>query len=123
MVEISRKAQDPSLHFKVNIGLPFLKPSRGEEYQQRMQLLKEKRAATTKDNEIPIDQIRQDWFKTCGPHHLKNLAEHFNIYEDLFGEAYFLPRVPLKISYPQLDDSVMPVYFGNQIKPYEVNTK
>ena len=58
--------------------------------------------------------------KTCGPFHIKAIAEHFNIFDDLFGEAFFVPRIPLFIKYQQLDGSTLPVYFGNQIKPNEV---
>ena len=101
--------------------MPFLKSSRGEEYSRRIQILKENKANLSKDKSIPIDQIRQEWFKTSGPFHLKNLAEHFNIFDDLFGEAYFVPRTSLRITYPQQDNTAMPVYFGNQLKPQEVN--
>ena len=121
-LEMAIMQKDPSLHFKVNIGLPYLKPSRGEEYSQRKQQLKEKRtnSLSLEDKNIPVDQIKQEWFKTSGPFHLKRVAEHFNVFDDLFGEAYFVPRIPLQITYPQHDNTVMPVHYGNQIKPHEV---
>lgn len=65
-------------------------------------------------------EVRNDWLNTSGPHHVRTLAEHFNIYEDLFGEAFFVPRVPLDIKYQQEDGAFLPVYYGNQIKPVEV---
>ena len=109
------------MHYKVNIGLPYLKPSRSEEYAQRKKVLSERKSkAQASQLEVSLDSIHEEWVKTSGPFQIKNIAEHYNIFEDLFGEAYFVPRVALKIQYDQGDGKALPVYYGNQIKPAEV---
>jgi len=70
-------------------------------------------------SEISLEEIRKEWQKTSGPFHIKTIVEHFNIFQDLYGEAYFVPRVPLNISYSFTNDISTPVCFGNQIKPNE----
>lgn len=121
--EISRAKRDPNLHFKVNIGLPHLKPSRGEEYSCRQKILRSRKGLQSLPNEqISLEEIRKEWLKTSAPFHIRAVAEHYNIFEDLFGEAFFLPRIPLSIKYEQPDGSNLPVYFGNQIKPKEVKS-
>ena len=120
--ELENLKRDPSLHYKVNIGLPVMKPSRRDIYQPRMQHMKLLKTNPEKKliNMPSESDVRKEWLKTCGPYHLKTIAEHYNIYDDLFGEAYFVPRIPLDIKY-QLDNEVkMPVFMGNQIKPSEV---
>ena len=110
------------MHFKVNIGLPFLKLSRAEEFRQRKEQLKNLKVnSASNESEIPLGEVKNEWLKTTGPYHIKTIVEHFNIFRDLYGEAYFIPRVPLKIAYSDTADTSTPVYFGNQIKPNEVN--
>jgi len=119
--EIARNKKDPSLYFNVNIGLPFLKASRAEDYRQRQQHLRSLKSSSelNETSEISLEEVRKEWLKTSGPFHIKTIVEHFNIFEDLYGEAYFVPRVPLDISYNFTDDVVTPVCYGNQIKPNE----
>lgn len=108
----------------MNIGLPHLKPSRGEEYNNRQKsLFSTRKSSTGVNSPIQLELVRKEWLKTSGPFHVKAVAEHFNIFKDLFGDAYFLPRVPLSIQYQQPEGSSMPVYYGNQIKPKEVKIK
>lgn len=119
---MEKMRKDPSIHFRVNIGLPHLKPSRRDEYRQRTATLHELRSDSSKVRsveEISLDDVRCEWLRTSGPFHMKTLAEHFNIYDDLFGEAYFVPRVPLTIKYEDADGVQTAVYSGNQIKPVE----
>ncbi|EFX88649.1 hypothetical protein DAPPUDRAFT_41519 [Daphnia pulex] len=112
---------DPSLHFKVNIGLPHLKTSKAEENGPRLKMQQsiKKSAEASSIEEISLKEIRKEWLKTAAPFQIKAIAEHYNIFKDLFGEAFFVPRIPISIGYQQTDGSTMPVYFGNQIKPYE----
>lgn len=113
--------RNPSLFFKVNIGLPQLKPSRSDQFNQRQKTLQQLRQSKQSNSvEISLEDIRKEWLKTSAPFHIRAVAEHYNIYEDLFGDAFFLPRVPLTIKFKQPDGSSMPVYYGNQIKPIEV---
>ena len=121
--EMEKLQKDPSLHFKVNIGLPQLKPSRSEELKQRISAQKHLRSnpqLIKPANEICLGDIHKEWLKTSGPFQLKVLAEHFNIFSDLFGEAYFVPRVALNVNYTEEDGGYSPVYFGNQMKPFQV---
>jgi hypothetical protein len=60
--------------------------------------------------------------KTAGPFHIRRVAEHYGVYDDLFGDAYFIPRVMLDVRYKLTDDSYLPVHRGNVIKPSEVFT-
>lgn len=63
---------------------------------------------------IDLDKVQQTYVQTTGQHDLRLLADHYGIFEHLFGSAYFVPRVPLNIAYDQ-----NPVYNGNVIKPAE----
>lgn len=67
---------------------------------------------------IDLDDVHKEWLRTEGPHHIKVLADHYGVYQHLFGDAFFLPRVPLKITYDYL-----PVYYGNTIAPSEAKNK
>lgn len=48
--------------------------------------------------EIDLDESKYDYFKTSAPFHIKKIAEHYGIFEHLFGRyAYFVPRVSMDI--------------------------
>lgn len=67
---------------------------------------------------VDLSEVRNEWFKTSGPHHIRDVADHYGIFNDLFGKyAYFVPRVNLSIKYKVSDDEFCPVYFGNRIYP------
>lgn len=70
---------------------------------------------------IPLDEVFNEWKKTDGPAHIKRIAEHYGVFESLFGDAFFYPVSPLSIAYKVGQDEYAPVYFGNQIKPREVS--
>lgn len=74
-----------------------------------------------RDHKIKVDkdQVRQVWLETAGPVHKKNIAEHYGIFEHLYGEGYFLPLLNLEVLYDLKDGSCLPVYTGNVIKPLE----
>ena len=68
--------------------------------------------------------MRADWLKDDGPEHIKRLAEHFQIFDHLFGDAYFTPYVIMDIFHPQKNEElVAPVYWGNIVKPDEAFIK
>ncbi|KAJ9584581.1 hypothetical protein L9F63_021079 [Diploptera punctata] len=124
-----RNYKDPTIHYKVNIGLPHLKPSRSKELKERLSVLRTMRSnpelerlARLRKPEISDDDVREDWMKTAGPFHIRQIAEHYGVFEHLFGDAYFVPRVDLKIRYKQTVDSYLPVYYGNIIKPAEASS-
>lgn len=69
--------------------------------------------------EINLDDVKTDWLSTSGQFHIRDLAHHYGVYQHLFGNAYFVPRVPLDIRYTSHAnaDVQLPVYYGNTIKP------
>lgn len=69
-----------------------------------------------------LKTIDEEWKKTAGPVQIKEAAEYYGIYDDLFENGYFTPLTPLDISYTYtLDEQyVSPVFRGNVVKPYEV---
>jgi len=69
---------------------------------------------------VPLDECNEEWLFAEGPRYIRRIAEHYGIFEHLFGEAYFYPITPLSISFEINHDEYMPVYFGNTIKPKEV---
>lgn len=122
------RAVDPEVARKVNIGFPHLKPARSAQLKERLDHLKAQRAnpelerlARAKTLTIDPELVRRDWLKTSGPFHVQRLAEHYGIYEHLFGaSAYFVPRVNLKVSFSNGDgSSASPVFYGNVVKPSE----
>ncbi|PSN54881.1 39S ribosomal protein L38 [Blattella germanica] len=107
-------------------GLPHRKPSRSQEFKERITFLRNARSnpemermSRKQELKIPLAEVKKEWQKTAGPFQLKAIAEHYGVYEHLFGEAYFIPRVPLDIQYKQQDECYLPVYNGNMIKPTE----
>lgn len=86
--------------------------------------------------------MKKDWLEAEGQFQVKKIAEHYGIYEHLFGFAYFLPRITLDIKvrgqfyfsisrrggfidksvflrfqYAVSADEYAPVYYGNTLKP------
>lgn len=118
-------AVDPELAQKINIGFPHLKPARSTQLKERLAHLKVQRAnpaleKMSRAQTLTIDPelVKQDWLKTSGPFQVKKLAEHYGVFEHLFGAAYFVPRVDLKITF-NCGDLASPVYYGNVLKPSE----
>ena len=69
---------------------------------------------------VPLEEVADDWAVESGPHQIRAVAEHFGIYKDLFGAAYFLPVVDLQVNYNYDEEYVTPVFRGNIIPPSEV---
>ncbi|XP_063816640.1 large ribosomal subunit protein mL38 [Pseudophryne corroboree] len=111
---------------KVDIGIPYLSPSTTERQKARTQMMKAnhsnaelERASRHRTLQVPLDEVRAEWERTCGPIHIQGVAEHYGVYTDLFGEATFVPRVSLRIQYNTGEDMVMPIYYGNVVTPSE----
>lgn len=68
---------------------------------------------------IDLDETKKDWLQTCGPNQKKQVADHYAIFEHLYGEGYFIPYLNLEVLYDLKDGSYLPVYTGNVIKPAE----
>lgn len=69
---------------------------------------------------IPLEAVRAEWERTCGPYHKQRLAEYYGLYRDLFHGATFVPWVPLHVAYAVGDEDLIPVYHGNEVTPTEV---
>lgn len=109
---------------RVDIGLPYCQPRRSQQLKERVKVIKDnkknaelERACRLRTYKIPLDQVQETWEKTTQPFHIKRLADHYGIFKDLFPMAYFLPRVPFRISYGQ--DNSGQVYHGNRLTPTE----
>ncbi|KAL9696191.1 hypothetical protein quinque_015476 [Culex quinquefasciatus] len=125
------RAVDPEVARKVNIGYPHLKPARSAQLKERLDHLKAQRSnpeleklARAKTLTVDPELVRRDWLKTSGPFHVQRLAEHYGVFEHLFGAAYFIPRVNLKVAFPTSGGELAsPVYYGNVIKPSEATSE
>ncbi|CAH0547338.1 unnamed protein product [Brassicogethes aeneus] len=126
---LEKKKKDPVLSFRVDIGFPIVLSSRSKKLDERLKVLKEQRKNTqleklarTKSLLVDLNKVRQEWLTTCASSHIKERADHFGIFEHLYGDAYFHPTVPLNVSYTQ-GDIEHPVFFGNTIKPKDAQSK
>ena len=64
--------------------------------------------------------MEKDWADLSGPYHIKAAAEHYSVFQHLFGDAYFYPNVSLEILF-KFGESLVPVYRGNCLKPLHVS--
>lgn len=68
--------------------------------------------------DINLEEVKQEWLHTTGPHQVMKLAKHFGIFDHLFGQAYFMPLVPLDVKFETGEkDLCHSVCYGNVIKP------
>lgn len=67
---------------------------------------------------VDLEEVEKDWYENNGPSHIKRIADHYGIYEHLYNEGYFLPKVHMNVLYSS-GDLVYPVYHGNVLKPSE----
>ncbi|CAK1540538.1 unnamed protein product [Leptosia nina] len=67
---------------------------------------------------IDLEESKKVWLETLGPHHKKQIADHYGVFEHLYGEGFFTPHLNLEIFY-DVKDLCIPVYTGNVIKPSE----
>lgn len=118
---------DPETSFKVDIG--FAVPKMSKKVTQTW-LADKKAIATDPEMErqsrnkllsIDMDVVREIWLNTKSPLDLHRIADHYGVFQDLFGDAYFKPVVPLEIGYQIQDDKFVRVYTGNVIKPSEAH--
>jgi len=70
----------------------------------------------------PMDGVHDEWRATSAPFHIKGMANYFNVFDDLFGDAYFTPITMMDVFYAQ-EAGDAPVYQGNLLKPSETKSK
>lgn len=69
---------------------------------------------------IDLDQMRKDWWISTAPSQIKTIADHYGVYDDLFGDAYFHPILPLDIKYDfGNEEKIATVHRGNILLPSE----
>ncbi|KAH0535185.1 39S ribosomal protein L38, mitochondrial [Cotesia glomerata] len=114
---------DPELDFKVDIGFKPIKLSRRETTTSYMEYVKEVRKnpelekkSRRKELILDLEEIKKDWSITIAPYQIKTIAEHYNIFSDLFGDAYFYPSLPMDIKYDNNDEFIPTVHRGNLLK-------
>ncbi|KAF6214290.1 hypothetical protein GE061_009030 [Apolygus lucorum] len=115
--------EDPAVHYKVNIGYALKKLSRKDTVAEHVKLLKENKKnkdleLLARNNQlvIPINEVDEVNSDIMGPVHCRAIAEHYGVYQHLFGDAYFHPVVNMEILYA---DETVPVFRGNVVKPAE----
>lgn len=120
--------QDPTLSFKVDIGYPVVKVTRRTMVNAWMDKVKAhrndpelERASRNKKLQVDLKEIKKIWLMTDAPFHIHRIANHYGVYKDLYGDAYFMPTVPLNVSYDLHNDEEVRVYTGNVIKPNEAS--
>ncbi|XP_050423328.1 39S ribosomal protein L38, mitochondrial [Adelges cooleyi] len=120
--------KDPSIHYKVDIGLPPTLRDKKKENASRIEYLKKIKSnpeleKLARNNQLPVslEDITNEWSKTNAPLHIKKVAEHYGVFEHLFGDAYFMPYIQLDITYEH-NSTKVPVYRGNIIKPTEATS-
>ncbi|XP_030754113.1 39S ribosomal protein L38, mitochondrial [Sitophilus oryzae] len=125
----AKNYKDPAIHYKVDIGLPPPQINKSKLLQERLKILRSRkndpeleRASRKCQLKIDIEKSYNDWLETTGPYHIRRIAEHYGIFEHLFGDAYFNAWVPLNITYGN-NDILNPVYYGNVLKPEETKDK
>lgn len=69
--------------------------------------------------EVDLAEVKKEWLKTQGPLHKKGIADHYGIFEHLYGEGFFIPYVNLEVQYDLKDGHLLPVCTGNIVKPSE----
>lgn len=69
--------------------------------------------------QVNLENVRTEWLKTLGPLHKKQIADHYGIFEHLYGEGYFVPHLNIEVFYDLKNGFLIPICTGNDIKPAE----
>ncbi|XP_045447672.1 39S ribosomal protein L38, mitochondrial [Melitaea cinxia] len=111
---------------RVDIGLPLAKKTSSKARKERLEHSKSVKSNKNLEElarkcmlEIDLEQSKKDWLHSLGPVHKKQIADHYGVFEHLYGEGFFIPQLNLEIFYDIKDDTCLPVYYGNIIKPAE----
>ncbi|CAF0913965.1 unnamed protein product [Didymodactylos carnosus] len=118
----------------VNIGVPHIpinEKLRKEEHKKRIAhyTAQRERADLKKQHydgtlQLPLDEVRQDFVNSSIARlTVHTIAEHYNIYQDLFKHGYFIPQIMLNIVYPYQNDEVTPVFSGNRLYAKDASKK
>ncbi|CAH0702413.1 unnamed protein product [Spodoptera exigua] len=118
--------KDELYRTRIDIGLPQMKKLSESSRRSKLDHLKKIKAdknleqlARNHTLEIDLNEAKKEWLNTLGPQHKKQIADHYGIFEHLYGEGYFIPYLNLEVLYDLKNGSYLPVYTGNDIKPAE----
>ncbi|XP_029824231.3 39S ribosomal protein L38, mitochondrial [Ixodes scapularis] len=89
-----------------------------KENKDDLDLAERSRSGTLK---ISYEEARQNWLADEAPNHVKEIADHYGIFKDLYAYGYFHPIMYLNVYYEHDAEHVMPVYHGNHILPSEAS--
>ena len=67
----------------------------------------------------PLD-VQDEYCLETGFANLLAMADHYGIYKDLYGDAYFYPQMRLGINYDIDEEYTNPVFNGNILEASEV---
>lgn len=120
-------AKDPVYEERVDIGFKISSHS-----ASRQELKKQRRIIQDNKNNydmaeksrngtlrIQYEDARQEWKQTHAPVHVKDVADHYGVFKDLYEFGFFHPVVPMDILYDYNADYLTPVHYGNIIRPSE----
>ncbi|CAH1779395.1 unnamed protein product, partial [Owenia fusiformis] len=112
-------AVDEEIAARVDIGLEpqtfRAKPESRKDWRKRVSKLEE--TARHRTLKIPLDEVSKEWQKESSSEHNLRIADHYGVYKDLFGYAYFSPVKPLAVTYNGDSNESVPVYTGNVLTP------
>uniref|UniRef100_A0A1B6DR97 Large ribosomal subunit protein mL38 n=2 Tax=Clastoptera arizonana TaxID=38151 RepID=A0A1B6DR97_9HEMI len=122
--------ENPKIDFKVDIGLPRIIVSRSStDHSKKLSQYSKLRNDSSLEKlardvklEVPIKEVEEVWNYESAPYHIKQTAEYYGIFQDLFGDAYFYPQIILDIAYLS-EHFEIPVCRGNVIRPSQAKSK
>ncbi|KAI5734578.1 hypothetical protein M8J77_008309 [Diaphorina citri] len=123
--------KDPELYNKVNIGFAVpAKTRRSTNTKERIEHLKKlqadenlKRLSQKNQFQIPLEDVAKEWEANSAIQHIHAAADHYKIFDHLFGLAYFYPVVMLDVGYQGEDGKIIPVHRGNIVTPTQALSK
>lgn len=121
--ELNQK--DPELDKVINIGFPV--PAQKINLGDRSKMIKDRKEELEKSARhgkliVDLDAVKETWLEETGANFVKENAEHYGIYRDLFDSAIFHCVTPLDIYYDFSKKEVTPVFQGNYILPQDAAT-
>lgn len=120
-------AKDPVYEERVDIGFKFSSQSVSRhELKKQQRIIQENKnnydmAEKSRNGTLRIqyEDVRQEWKQTHAPMHVKDVADHYGVFKDLYEFGFFHPVVPMDVLYEYNAEYLTPVYYGNIILPSE----
>lgn len=121
------KAKEPVFEERVNIGFKVTPYSMSkQEWKRRQKIIQENKddyELTEKSRNgtlrIQYEEARQEWRKTYAQLHVKEVADHYGVFKDLYEFGFFHPVIPMDVLYEYDTEQFTPVHYGNIILPSE----